>query len=618
MSDALFSQVKLLLFCDGTNGSTTFTDSSWGNRTVTANGNAQITTTSPKFGTGAALFDGTADRLSVPTSTDFDVGSGDFTMELWLNAASSANAAVLAARRAGAASFGKHVLYIETDNTLRFVHSLNLTSWDVNINTGTNVRDGTYKHIAVNKTGNVYTIYVDGVSVGTQTTSGACAASTEPFSIGGYDDGSLTLNGRIDSFRFTVGTGRYPTAFTAPTAEFELGATGSMTAALVSPLIAVALFGGASITLSSPPFSASLFTGMQAALTAPAFSTGMVFGGGANLNSPGFVASLVGHDATGENSFSVNSPRFTATLFTGAVAKLNSPSPSLSASMTGVGVITANLSSPAFTLSATSLGSPWSMTADLRSPAPSLLAYGGGTAFLSSPGFTFSGSMTTGGVMTGLLTSPGFDMSASVSRGGTLTALLTAPRIVPVSSMQVVLRSPPFTLSATGRSSLAPTYVAYSINLLHDEPKPGDEAPVNEVTRYTNYPFDRIVRYKNSYYGINSTGLYLIGAATDNGTAISWGVKTHITDFKSEQKKSVESMYVGGRLPAATTFTVYTGEKGTNAYSFTTPRGATAQNYRQKFGRGMRERYYAFEISGSGAVTIDTLTLNKGVLSRKV
>lgn len=618
MSDALFSQVKLLLFCDGTNGSTTFTDSSWGNRTVTANGNAQITTTSPKFGTGAALFDGTADRLSVPTSTDFDVGSGDFTMELWLNAASSANAAVLAARRAGAASFGKHVLYVETDNTLRFVHSLNQTSWNVNINTGTNVRDGTYKHIAVNKTGNVYTIYVDGVSVGTQTTSGACAASTEPFSIGGYDDGSLTLNGRIDSFRFTVGTGRYPTAFTAPTAEFELGATASMTANLAAPLFAMAFFGGATIALTAPTPSTALFSGMQAPLTAPSSSVAMVFGDSGTFTAPAFVLSSTGHDSTGENSFTVSAPKSSVAMFSGPQAKLVAPSFSLTSTGTGWGVLTGVLTAPSFALNATSLGSPWSGSATLAAPSITLASYGGGTATFTAPDFGLSGSATTGATLTGVLTAPSFDLNAVITRGNTLSARLTAPAFQPVGSMRVALRSPSFTLAATGTAVVSVTYVAYSINLLHDEPKPGDEPPVNEVTRYTNYPFDRIVRYKNSYYGINSTGLYLIGAATDNGTAIPWALRTHVTDFKSEQKKSVESMYVGGRLPAATTFTVYTGEKGTNAYSFTTPRGATAQNYRQKFGRGMRERYYAFEISGSGAVTIDTLTLNKGVLSRKV
>ena len=48
-SDPYWSSVVLLLHCDGTNGSTTFTDSSSSNKTATANGNAQITTTNPKI-----------------------------------------------------------------------------------------------------------------------------------------------------------------------------------------------------------------------------------------------------------------------------------------------------------------------------------------------------------------------------------------------------------------------------------------------------------------------------------------------------------------------------------------------------------------------------------------
>ena len=618
MSDALFSQVKLLLFCDGTNGSTTFTDSSWGARTVTAYGNAQITTTSPKFGTGAALFDGTSDRLSVPTSTDFDVGSGDFTMELWLKAASSGSAAVLAARRAGGAAYGKHVLYVETDNTLRFVHSLNDAGWSVNINTGTNVRDDTYKHIAVNKSGGVYTVYVNGVSVGTQTTTASCAASTEPFSIGGYDNGIMTLNGRIDSFRFTVGTGRYPSAFTAPTAEFELGAVTSMTASLSSPGFAVALFTGASIALSSPSFTANLFTGMQASLTAPASTAQMNFGAVANLTSPGFIVSATGHDSTGENDFSVDSPGFRAVLYTGMQSSLKSPGFTLSASMTGTSLMTASLVSPGFTLSAASLGSPWSMTASLSSPGFTLSSYGGAYAALTSPGFTVSGAITGGSTLSAALNSPGIRLSGVITRISTLTGTLIAPAIVPVPRMTANLTSPGFSVVATGYAVLPVTYTAYAVNLLHDEPKPGDEAPVDEVTHYTNYPFDRIVRYKGDYYGINATGLYKLSGSTDDGTVIPWVLTTHITDFKSEQKKMVESMYVAGRLPPSATIKVYTGERGSNSYAFTTPRGAYAQNYRQKFGRGMRERYYAFEVSGTGAFTIDSISLNTGVLARKV
>lgn len=72
------------LHCDGTNGSTTFTDVA--GKTITANGNAQISTAQypPLTGkTSSAYFDGTGDYLSTPNSSDFDLGTGDFTLSVW-------------------------------------------------------------------------------------------------------------------------------------------------------------------------------------------------------------------------------------------------------------------------------------------------------------------------------------------------------------------------------------------------------------------------------------------------------------------------------------------------------------------------------------------------------
>ena len=76
------SQTVLLLHGDGTDGSTTFTDSSASARTVTVNGNVQIDTAQSVFGTGSILFDGTGDYLSVADSNDWNFGTDNFMVEL--------------------------------------------------------------------------------------------------------------------------------------------------------------------------------------------------------------------------------------------------------------------------------------------------------------------------------------------------------------------------------------------------------------------------------------------------------------------------------------------------------------------------------------------------------
>jgi hypothetical protein len=90
-NDPYFANVVLLMPMTGTNGGTTFTDLK--GHSVTANGNA-VTSTARYVGTlgSSALFDGTTDYLSIPASSEFNMGTGDFCIEAWVYIA--ANSAV--------------------------------------------------------------------------------------------------------------------------------------------------------------------------------------------------------------------------------------------------------------------------------------------------------------------------------------------------------------------------------------------------------------------------------------------------------------------------------------------------------------------------------------------
>ena len=81
--DPFFANVSLLLHGDGTNGSTTIVDSSPSPKTVTAVGDAKISTAQSKFGGASIGFDGSGDSLAAPASISH-FGTGDFTIELWI------------------------------------------------------------------------------------------------------------------------------------------------------------------------------------------------------------------------------------------------------------------------------------------------------------------------------------------------------------------------------------------------------------------------------------------------------------------------------------------------------------------------------------------------------
>ena len=57
------TDAKLLIHCDGTDGSQSFYDSSPSGHTITAYGQAQVDTGVVKFGSGSLLLDGNGDYL---------------------------------------------------------------------------------------------------------------------------------------------------------------------------------------------------------------------------------------------------------------------------------------------------------------------------------------------------------------------------------------------------------------------------------------------------------------------------------------------------------------------------------------------------------------------------
>jgi hypothetical protein len=173
-------------------------------------GNAQIDTTTKKFGTGSLEFDGTGDYLKFPASNTLEMGTGDFTVEFWI---------YIAARTSFAAIFlsglGANDLYVNFDtsgNVLRLTNSTTVFAV-----TGT-IPLTTWTHIAVVRSSGSSKIYVDGTG-GTAVTCTINFTATGP-SIGAANAGQSPFNGYIDDLRVTKGVARYTANFTAPTAAF--------------------------------------------------------------------------------------------------------------------------------------------------------------------------------------------------------------------------------------------------------------------------------------------------------------------------------------------------------------------------------------------------------------
>jgi hypothetical protein len=221
--DASYSNVSLLLHGDGTNGSTTIVDSSPSPKTVTAVGNAQISTAQSKFG-GASILVGnpsssTGSFLSVDSSDDLILGN-TWTVELWwylLTAGTGSDRnAVLGTSSLG--SEGNLGIYQESVTPYINVRA-GAAGSDVR-SSNNSVVANQWQFIAVSCLNNVATIYINGIQDGTGPINGPVTVPVESIGRVGASFSAYDTNGYIDDLRITKGVARYTANFTPPTAPF--------------------------------------------------------------------------------------------------------------------------------------------------------------------------------------------------------------------------------------------------------------------------------------------------------------------------------------------------------------------------------------------------------------
>jgi hypothetical protein len=211
--DPQFGSVSLLLHGNGTNGSTTITDSSPTPKTVTAVGNAQISTgIADPFGNstrGVIALDGTGDSLTAPISVS-SFGTENFTIELWIYKNDNVACGIQEARLGGATPW----LWYFNGSKLEFFTGISYQS------TG-NVPTGQWVHIAVSRASGVLRQFINGNKESENTvTTNLTTAGLSTLLMRALDSNSDKFNGYIDEYRVTAGVARYTANFTPPAAPF--------------------------------------------------------------------------------------------------------------------------------------------------------------------------------------------------------------------------------------------------------------------------------------------------------------------------------------------------------------------------------------------------------------
>ena len=182
-------------------------------------GNAQISTSVVKYGTGSIYFDGSSSGLAFYTNLqNLQFSTGDFTIECWVNKTANGTNAYDAVVGLGSTVNATQGWYLEVSTSRGIYFVINNTS----VSYATWVNDGLWHHIAVTRSSGTVYIFKDGVLLTSGSLSTTVPTTATAARVGNYYNGSTNyyFNGYIDELRITKGYARYTASFTAPIAPF--------------------------------------------------------------------------------------------------------------------------------------------------------------------------------------------------------------------------------------------------------------------------------------------------------------------------------------------------------------------------------------------------------------
>jgi hypothetical protein len=211
-----------------------FVDNSANNFAITRNGDTRVATFSPFLPTvpydpeihgGSIYFDGNGDYLSAASNAAFDFGTGDFTIESWVNPTINGfNFPTFLSSVTGWSTGASSHRFNNTGYANKFWFGLNgaggVASGDPFMVSNNTFAANSWHHYAVTRSGNTFRMFVNGVLENTQTFTGSYNAG-----LGGLRSGWATwdgaqghFTGSISNLRMIKGTALYTAGFAPPTA----------------------------------------------------------------------------------------------------------------------------------------------------------------------------------------------------------------------------------------------------------------------------------------------------------------------------------------------------------------------------------------------------------------
>lgn len=197
-------------------------------KTITVSGNAVANELTPgiltpivKSGGGSAItgsveFTSTTDALVLSAGTDFAYGTGDFTIEAWIQP-QGINGGETKAIFTQSQSGNDYIIFkVDSDKAIKATFGATTVS-------GGTVEVGSWHHVAVTRASNTVKIFVNGVASAGTTVSTDFSDTTRNPTIGQYTHayGSIEYYGFISNLRINKGTALYTADFIPPTRELK-------------------------------------------------------------------------------------------------------------------------------------------------------------------------------------------------------------------------------------------------------------------------------------------------------------------------------------------------------------------------------------------------------------
>jgi hypothetical protein len=171
-------------------------------------GNAQVATNPVKYGSGSISFgSGTANYLTYLNNPGFVFGTGDFTVEFWVNTFDST--ACLLRFSTGTTGYWQMAFSVSS-----IVWQNSQDTSNLYVASCPQAFNGQWHHIAVTRTGGINRLFFDGTLLTSAADTTNYSGSAGYMQIGW--DGSNQFTGFMDDLRITKGVARYIANFTPP------------------------------------------------------------------------------------------------------------------------------------------------------------------------------------------------------------------------------------------------------------------------------------------------------------------------------------------------------------------------------------------------------------------